>query len=122
MQPNTSAARIEHPQPLVKTLPKPIVSIVVVQEGIVLSWDLEYGDSAGEIDNYELFACQDGAESTNPPITWKKIGIVKALPLPMACTLTQFSAGNKYHFAVRAVDEHECAGPFSDPCTISLTT
>ena len=101
--------------------PKPQASIVVVQDDIVLSWTMRLDDTMAVIDNYELFACQDGAESTNPPIMWKKIGIVKALPLPMACTLSQFSSGNKYHFAVRAVDDQERAGPFSDPCTISLT-
>lgn len=101
--------------------PKPQASIVVVQDDIVLSWNMRLDETMAEIDNYELFACQDGAESTNPPIMWKKIGIVKALPLPMACTLSQFSSGNKYHFAVRAVDDQERAGPFSDPCTISLT-
>jgi hypothetical protein len=55
-----------------------------------------------------------------PPILWKKIGVVKALPLPMACTLTQFSSGSRYQFAVRAVDTSERAGPFSDPCVITL--
>ena len=88
----------------------------------MLSWNMHLDDSFAQIENYELFACQDGTESTNPPILWKKIGIVKALPLPMACTLTQFSTGNKYHFAVRAVDVNERAGPFSDPCTIALST
>ena len=121
-QSDTSAVRPGHTQPPLKTPPKPTASIVVVQDGIVLSWNMCLDDNTAKIDNYELFACQDGAESTNPPIMWKKIGIVKALPLPMACTLTQFSAGNKYHFAVRAVDDQERAGPFSDPCTISLTT
>ena len=50
-----------------------------------------------------------------------QIGDVKALPLPMACTLTQFQEGNKYHFAVRAVDTHERLGVFSDPSSIHLT-
>lgn len=120
---DTSSNRIDYVQTLVKTLPKPTASIAVVDEGIVLSWNLRPCDnSPTSIDNYELFACQDGAQSATPPIMWRKIGIVKALPLPMACTLSQFSSGNKYHFAVRAVDESECAGPFSDPCSISLTT
>ena len=111
-------------QPLVQLMSpsKPTAYIVVVQDGIVLSWNMTLDETMAKIDNYELFACQDGAESTNPPIMWKKIGIVKALPLPMACTLSQFSSGNKYHFAVRAVDDQERAGPFSDPCTISLTS
>lgn len=103
-----------------KPLPKPSASIAVMEKGIVLSWNMEYDDASIKIDNYELFACQDLDESKGQPIKWKKIGIVKALPLPMACTLTQFSSGSKYFFSVRAVDEKERAGPFSDPCTVSL--
>ena len=103
-------------------LPKPSASIAVMSNGIVLSWNMTYNEEAIKIDNYELFACQDIAESNGHPIRWKKIGIVKALPLPMACTLTQFSSGSKYFFSVRAVDERERAGPFSDPCTVSLNS
>ena len=57
-----------------------------------------------------------------PPNTslWKKVGDVRALPLPMACTLTQFSEGNNYHFAVRAVDIHSRKGQYSIPGNISL--
>jgi len=117
-----NGARKDHPGVQLRTPPKPSASIVVVQDGIVLSWNMTLDETMAKIDNYELFACQDGAESTTPPIMWKKIGIVKALPLPMACTLSQFSTGNKYHFAVRAVDDQERAGPFSDPCTIALTS
>jgi len=102
-------------------LPKPSVSIAVMDRGIVLSWNMEHDDAVIKIDNYELFACQDVTENKEQPIKWKKIGIVKALPLPMACTLTQFSSGSKYFFSVRAVDEQERAGPFSDPCTVALT-
>ena len=104
-----------------KLLPKPSASIAVVDRGIVLSWNMEHDDAVIKIDNYELFACQDFTENKEQPIKWKKIGIVKALPLPMACTLTQFSSGSKYFFSVRAVDEQERAGPFSDPCTVALS-
>ena len=104
-----------------KPLPKPSASIAVMDRGIVLSWNMEHDDAVIKIDNYELFACQDVTENKEQPIKWKKIGIVKALPLPMACTLTQFSSGSKYFFSVRAVDEQERAGPFSDPCTVALT-
>ena len=69
--------------------------------------------------NYQLFALQDGGTAENPH-QWKKIGVVKALPLPMACTLTQFLPGNKYHFLVRATDELGRLGEYSDACTITL--
>ena len=107
---------------LQKPLPKPSASIAVMSSGIVLSWNMEYDEASIKIDNYELFACQDVTETNGQPIKWKKIGIVKALPLPMACTLTQFSTGSKYFFSVRAVDETERAGPFSDPCTVALNS
>lgn len=105
-----------------KPLLKPSASIAVLGNGIVLSWNMEYDEESIKIDNYELFACQDVIETNGQAIKWKKIGIVKALPLPMACTLTQFSSGSKYFFSVRAVDENERAGPFSDPCTVALNS
>ena len=99
--------------------PKPSVSIAVVTSGIVLSWNMPLEDKHAPVMNYQLFALQDGGTTENPH-QWKKIGVVKALPLPMACTLTQFLPGNKYHFAVRGTDELGRLGPFSDPCTITL--
>jgi len=95
------------------------VSIAVVTSGIVLSWNMVLEERHAPIMNYQLFALQDGGTAENAH-QWKKIGVVKALPLPMACTLTQFLPGNKYHFAVRATDEAGRLGPFSEPCTITL--
>lgn len=99
--------------------PKPSVSIAVVTSGIVLSWNMPLEERHAPVMNYQLFALQDGGTTENAH-QWKKIGVVKALPLPMACTLTQFLPGNKYHFAVRGTDESGRLGPFSDPCTITL--
>ena len=99
--------------------PKPTVSIAVVMSGIVLSWNMRVEDNCAQIVSYQLFALQDTSSSTQAS-QWKKIGVVKALPLPMACTLTQFLSGNKYQFMVRAVDRYGRTGSFSDPCTITL--
>ena len=41
---------------------------------------------------------------------------IKALRLPMACTMTQFSSNNTYFFAVRAKDSEGRVGPFSNVC------
>lgn len=105
--------------PVKEPPPKPSVSIAVVTSGIVLSWNMVLEEKHATVMNYQLYALQDGGTAENAH-QWKKIGVVKALPLPMACTLTQFLAGNKYHFAVRGTDEMGRLGPFSDPCTITL--
>ncbi|KAJ9592700.1 hypothetical protein L9F63_015617, partial [Diploptera punctata] len=90
------------------------------QQGIVLSWNMTLTSDYEEIASYQLYAYQEGSAQPNTNL-WKKVGDVKALPLPMACTLTQFLEGHKYHFAVRAVDVHMRVGPFSAPGNIVLT-
>lgn len=101
--------------------PAPDLKLSKVENGIVISWKIDgyQEDSYEEIASYQLYAYQ---ETSSPPNTslWKKIGDVKALPLPMACTLTQFMAGYKYYFAVRAVDIRSRLGPFSLPGSILL--
>ena len=73
------------------------------------------------IQSYQIYAYQETASQKPDASLWKKVGDVKALPLPMACTLTQFLKGNKYHFAVRAKDMHNRVGSFSEPQSIALT-
>ncbi|XP_052346251.1 activating transcription factor 7-interacting protein 1-like [Oncorhynchus keta] len=101
------------------------------QNGIVLSWCVAETDlTCAGVESYHLYAYhQDNAGSAgNGPAAgqhWKKIGEVKALPLPMACTLTQFVSGSTYYFAVRARDVYGRLGTFCEPqCTdvISATT
>ncbi|KAM6094111.1 activating transcription factor 7-interacting protein 1 isoform 5-T10 [Chlamydotis macqueenii] len=85
------------------------------QNGIVLSWSvMEVDRSCAAVDSYHLYAYHEDPSATVPS-QWKKIGEVKALPLPMACTLTQFVSGSKYYFAVRAKDIYGRFGPFCDP-------
>ncbi|KAI1884588.1 hypothetical protein AGOR_G00227930 [Albula goreensis] len=95
------------------------------QNGIVLSWCVEETDrTCAAVDSYHLYAYhQDHSGPVGSPASqWKKIGEVKALPLPMACTLTQFVSGSKYYFAVRARDVYGRFGPFCEPqCTDVIT-
>ncbi|XP_046968505.1 activating transcription factor 7-interacting protein 1 [Vanessa cardui] len=135
--PNTNAVRMSritrHPAPLPDSMkqyqppnwkalpPAPELKLSKVENGIVISWKIDgyQEENQEEIASYQLYAYQ---ETSSPPSTalWKKIGDVKALPLPMACTLTQFMAGYKYYFAVRAVDIRSRLGPFSAPGSILL--
>lgn len=93
------------------------------QNGIVLSWCVAETDrNCAAVDTYHLYAYhqdhQGAASGASALSLWKKIGEVKALPLPMACTLTQFVSGSTYYFAVRAKDVYGRFGPFCEPqCT-----
>ncbi|XP_059139656.1 activating transcription factor 7-interacting protein 1-like isoform X2 [Physella acuta] len=100
--------------------PKPGLKISRVSQGIVLSWNMPSLVEVEKISSYQLFAYQETESSVPKSNLWKKVGDVKALPLPMACTLTQFQEGNKYHFAVRAVDQYGRCGSYSDPSSIFL--
>jgi hypothetical protein len=101
--------------------PRPSLKISRVANGIVLSWNMQINlSSNATITSYQLYAYQESNQQRPDPNLWKKVGDVKALPLPMACTLTQFTRGNKYHFAVRAMDLHQRVGNFSDPSSIFL--
>uniref|UniRef100_A0A3Q3G3D9 Activating transcription factor 7 interacting protein n=1 Tax=Labrus bergylta TaxID=56723 RepID=A0A3Q3G3D9_9LABR len=92
--------------------------------GIVLSWCVaETDQTCATVDSYHLYAFhQDNSSSNAAQQHWKKIGEVNALPLPMACTLTQFQSGSTYHFAVRAKDIYGRFGSFCEPqCTNVIT-
>ncbi|GIY09956.1 activating transcription factor 7-interacting protein 1 [Caerostris darwini] len=101
--------------------PKPRLKGSSAPSGIVLSWDMTLTSEHATIASYNLFAYQ---ESNVLPLSspWKKVGDVKALPLPMACTLTQFVEGNKYHFSVLAIDEQNRCGPYSNVVTMVYNT
>ncbi|XP_043259307.1 activating transcription factor 7-interacting protein 1 isoform X1 [Colletes gigas] len=122
----------KHPAPLPDTrkytvnpvwkLPPPAPSLKIskTSNGIVLSWNMNLSDKHADIASYQLYAYQEVAGIPPNTSLWKKVGDVRALPLPMACTLTQFSEGNNYYFAVRAVDTHSRKGQYSTPGNISL--
>ncbi|XP_032316712.1 activating transcription factor 7-interacting protein 2 isoform X3 [Camelus ferus] len=98
------------------TLPpqKPELKVkrVLRPRGIALTWNIaKINPKCAPVDSYHLFLCH---ENPNNKLIWKKIGEIKALPLPMACTLSQFLSSNKYYFTVRSKDIFGRYGPFCD--------
>ena len=118
---------------LIRQLPPPLLpklkaNISANGNCIVLTWDYDT-DMCGEnydkykVESYNLYAHQSKETNNLSPklmSEWKKIGVVSALALPMACTLSQISKGYQYFFAVVAVDAHEREGPMSNHCYIKL--
>lgn len=62
--------------------------------GIVLSWNMTLSDEYADIVSYQLYAYQEVTGVIPNTTLWKKVGDVRALPLPMACTLTQVNNNN----------------------------
>ncbi|XP_012866667.1 PREDICTED: activating transcription factor 7-interacting protein 2 [Dipodomys ordii] len=80
--------------------------------GIALTWNIsKINPKCAPVESYHLFLCHENA---NSQLIWKKIGEIKALPLPMACTLSQFLVSNKYYFTVQSKDIFGRYGPFCD--------
>lgn len=50
---------------------------------------MNLSDKYADIASYQLYAYQEVAGIPPNTSLWKKVGDVRALPLPMACTLTQ---------------------------------
>lgn len=100
-----------------KTPPKPKIDIEKTEKGIKLLWNIDGLDANhADILKYEIYAYEVTNEGSQDD-GWKIVGDAKALLLPMAVTLTQFGDGQKFYFAVRAVDVHKRMTEFSEPKT-----
>lgn len=72
--------------------PRPSLTLSEQADGIVLSWTFKQAIQASNLNiaSYQIYACQESLALTpGKTSAWKKVGDVKALPLPMACTLSQ---------------------------------
>ncbi|XP_028634187.1 activating transcription factor 7-interacting protein 2 isoform X2 [Grammomys surdaster] len=95
------------------TLPpqKPELKVkrVLRPTSIALTWNIpKVNPKCAPVESYHLFLYYENSSH----LTWKKIAVIKALPLPMACTLSQILASTKYYFAVQSKDIFGRYGPF----------
>ena len=110
------------PLPAAPIPPTPVIKINMSTEGLVVKWTLQQIDIhlASQVESY----CLSAFEGTSPPSPehWETVGNMRALQLPMACTLTHFVQGTTYHFAVRAISKGGVCGQFSQARSIIVST
>lgn len=101
--------------------PPPLLKLSNPGNKLFVSWIIEgyQEDRYEKIASYVIYEYHD----TSPPqgeMSWRKVGQVQALPLPMTCELINYNVGLKYHIAVVAVDIRSRIGPMSLPASILL--
>ncbi|XP_025917671.1 activating transcription factor 7-interacting protein 2 [Apteryx rowi] len=102
---------------------KPELKVAQVQnpKGIALSWTIKEMDpKCAPLDSYHLYLFHENLRNTSAS-RWKKIGKIRALPLPMACSLSQFTIPKTYYFAIQSKDICGRYGPFCDIQSITLS-
>lgn len=90
------------------TLPIPRIAVRSVDNDLMIMWDLPDNDKISEIEYFELYSWSRGGQ-------WRKISKIKALRLPMGCTLKNLAPGKMFRFRVRALSHGGVVGPFSEP-------
>jgi len=106
------------------TAPAPslVLQIKIGKAGLDLKWQSttdQQDFSLLATRHYELQCCH-AATPWEQPTEWKTIGNIKAMPLPMACTIRKFEAGHIYSFRIRAVKSKKDRSEFSEHVSITL--
>ncbi|KAK7825833.1 hypothetical protein U0070_008589 [Myodes glareolus] len=85
------------------------VKRVLRPPGIALAWNIsKVNPKCAPVESYHLFLCYENSNH----LTWRKIAEIQALPLPMACTVSQFLASSRYYFTLQSKDIFGRYGPF----------
>lgn len=57
----------------------------------IMKWDFDTQKKVEGIERFEIFCCRIN-ESSSSQNEWRLVGAVKALPMPMACTIQLVSS------------------------------
>ncbi|KAM3827057.1 activating transcription factor 7-interacting protein 2 [Vipera latastei] len=112
-----------HSKDLRDTLPPQKLELVVAQvnqpKGIALQWNISRVDPrCAPIESFSLFICLEDL-SSGTTSEWRRTNVLKALPLPMACSLSQFPRPARCYFTMQSKDIHGRYGPFCEVQSIS---
>lgn len=92
--------------------PSCTLKIEKINNTIRLTWDMKKIIYVAKTDFYELYICKQ-TDAVPDVSMWKKLADIPATKLPMTCMLNNIEHGFIYHFALRAVDEHNRRAPFT---------
>ena len=92
--------------------PSPRLAVRLLNEDLVIMWDLPPDNSVTDIEYFELYSWSSVGQ-------WLRIAQIKALKLPMGCTLRNLVPGKMFFFTVRAVGRNGEAGDFSPPSGVN---
>lgn len=106
-------------------LPVPRLALRVVNGNTVIMWDLPPDNNITEINFFEVYVYlikKDAERQQKRGGRWIKIGEMKAMPLPMACTIRHLIQKKVvYFFIVRAISHNGVPGPYSKPCCVACS-
>ncbi|XP_029604527.1 activating transcription factor 7 interacting protein 2 isoform X1 [Salmo trutta] len=101
---------------------KPLVHLARIRNPapcLVIHWRVTEEDPAApDMDSYSIYIAQESHSSSVSP-SWRNVGVVKALALPMAVTVTKYQSGTTYVIVV-GKDRYGRYGPYSDIQTVLL--
>ncbi|XP_028843478.1 activating transcription factor 7-interacting protein 2 isoform X2 [Denticeps clupeoides] len=89
------------------------VALLQNPKGIGLVWNVNEQDPhSPEMDCYYIYGAQEGQLGNFSK--WTRIGMLKAMPLPMACQLSEYASSNRLCFAIVGKDVYGRYGPYSE--------
>ncbi|XP_073689313.1 uncharacterized protein atf7ip2 isoform X2 [Garra rufa] len=100
--------------------PKPVVKLACIgsAQELVIGWSVERNDPhAAEMDCYYIYVSHEHKNGTFSG--WKCLGEIKAIPLPIACQVTECREDKRLCFIVVGKDIFGRYGPYSDVRTVS---
>ncbi|XP_053132420.1 activating transcription factor 7-interacting protein 2 [Hemicordylus capensis] len=113
----------EHMDGFKGTFPPQKLQLAVAQvqnpKGIALQWNVDKVDPrCAPIESFHLFVCLESA-ANGTLSSWIRTNEIQALPLPMACSLSQFPNSGRCYFTMQSKDIYGRYGPFCDIGCIS---
>ena len=95
-----------------QSCPRPTLKLSKSDKGLEVLWEFEEDDYDEKlIKKYHLYSCNPS--SKNGTVSWKKVGIIDSIKLPIKVTLSDFKSGTTYFFSVRGEDHNNGFGCYS---------